>query len=283
VISTRWRPRTARLLLAGLVLSLLIHFFGFVLVRLALRVLPKPNAGEVRVAQRAVPEPITIEKVAVRPTPRPTPPPPVAASQPSAVKLGSAPPRKAAASVHAAAQAAPVTVYHQHAQRSPNHITLAPHTSGAAPTGSKPSNRLTSDQIAKLDTEFSQTIADSRQDVASAVSSIHEPVGGATFHYSAENGTMTIGSGNWRINSSRVLPGGQIAYNLHYTYVTNDGSIEEGDVPWPFIYARDEDPFTHGIKQIHWQCPPPGYVANETLTPQETFQIDVCLGNRAKR
>jgi hypothetical protein len=282
MISTRWRPRTARLLLAALVLSLLIHLFGFALVQLALRVLPKPRATDVRVAGRAPAEPITIERIVVRPTPKPTPPPPSAAPRPAAPRIGSGPPRKAAASVHAAPQAAPVTVYHQHAHRAPNHLAHAPRTSGAAPAGTRPSDRLTSDQIAKLETQFSQTIADSRQDVASAVNAVREPVGGATFHYSAENGTMTIGSGNWRVNSSQSLPGGRISYRLHYTYVTSDGSVEEGDVPWPFVYARSEDPFARGLKQIAWQCPPPGFVANESLTPQETFEIDVCLGNRAK-
>jgi len=282
MISTRWRPRTARLLLAALVISLLIHFFGYALVQLVLRALPKPNAGEVQVAQLAVPEPITIEKIVVRPTPKPTPPPPAPAQRPSATKLGSGPPHHAAASVHAAVHATPITLYHQHAHRSPNRIALGPRTPGVAPTG-PPSNRLTTDKIAKLENEFSKTIAESRQDVESAVSSVHEPVGGATTHYSAENGTMTIGSGNWRINSSQQLDGGRIAYRLHYTFVTDDGSVEEGDVPWPFIYARSEDPFVRGIKQIAWQCPPPGFVATEQLTPKETFEIDVCLGNRAKR
>jgi|GEM_PF-4940957 hypothetical protein len=283
MISTRWRPRTARLLLAALVLSLVIHFFGYALVELALRVLPKPKTGEVQAAQRAIPEPITIEKVVVRPTPTPTPPPPAAALPSSAVKIGSAPPRHAAASVHAALHATPVVVYHQHSQRSPNRIALAPRTPGQAPTGPpQPSNKLTTDQIAKLETQFSKTIADSRQDVASAVSSVHEPVGGATTRYSAENGNMTIGSGTWRINSSQPLGDGRIAYRLHYAYVTNDGSVEEGDVPWPFVYSRAEDPFARGIKQIAWQCPPPGFVASAPLTSQESFEIDVCLGNRVK-
>lgn len=281
MISTRWRPRTARLLLAALVLSLFIHFFGYVLVRLALRALPKPHAEGGRVAQRAVPEPITIERIVVRPTP--PPPPPTPAQRPSATTIGSGPPHHAAASVHAAEHATPVTVYHQHAQRSPNRIALGPRSSGAArAVPPHPSDRLTEDQIAKLETQFSKTIADSRQDVESSVSSIHEAVGGATLRYSAENGTMTVGSGNWRINSSQLLDGGRIAYRLHYTFVTDDGAVEEGDIPWPFIYPRGEDPFARGEKQIAWQCPPPGFVATAQLTPRETFEIDVCLESRAR-
>ena len=114
------------------------------------------------------------------------------------------------------------------------------------------------------------------------MSSVREPVGGSTLHYSAENGDMTIGSGNWRINSSQLLDGGRIAYRLHYAFVTNDGNVEQGDVPWPFVYARTEDPFKRGLKQIHWQCPPPGFVPSGQLTPQETFTIDVCLANRTR-
>jgi hypothetical protein len=61
--------------------------------------------------------------------------------------------------------------------------------------------------------------------------------------------------------------GNIVYYYTHYEYMYGDGHVEEDDIPWPFHYAINDDPFVRGDRRIPLQPPPPDYKPDRPLKP----------------
>jgi hypothetical protein len=273
MISTRWRPDTRRLLIAGVLLSVLLHLFGGWLWEVlqqtpivrAMTGLP-PAERE----KRAATDIITIVKA---PPPRAHPkvaPPPRAhfvELKPVAHALEPRPiVRRPTELVHVVASAART----QPTQRSggrPENVPQPHAQTAERPSPQHDRSQLTSEQIAKLESQFSQTIASTRQDVATTVSQVQEPVAGQR-HLIAEG--LTPGQGYMRSIDYERIDRIHIKHYVHYTYMYPDGHIEEDDIPWPFIFAIRDDPFLDRRQPVmHMQLPPPNFHPTRQLTPIE--------------
>jgi hypothetical protein len=63
--------------------------------------------------------------------------------------------------------------------------------------------------------------------------------------------------------------GDQNFYYVHYEYMYGDGHVEEGDVPWPFHYPKNDDPFARHDPRVALQGPPPDFPKpDHPLQPQ---------------
>jgi hypothetical protein len=268
--------RTRSVLAVAFLLSAFIHLvggalwtlFGHVLALVAphpifigsLQELPAPRADVIRLERRpkAAPARPMHEERVVTVAPRPHPVATLAPSLP-------VPHHEIAHIVrHAAPQPPPARAVANAAQtqRQAKPVALAP------PPDNKPA--LSDRQIAQLGQQFSKTIADSRETLAGVqADSEHASVTTMKHYTTAFSGVhegMNPGDGEiFPLSRQRI--GNTVWYYTHYTYMHADGTYEEDDIPWPFHYPVNDDPFARHDKRIPLQPPPAGYKPDRPLKP----------------
>lgn len=298
LITTRWAPRTRRLLLFALVLSVAVHVFGGALwaravhlvahvmhrlpqqqqreqevatsdvVRLERRTIPRPaHASPARPAPERVPRPVrpVVPHVALAPKP--------VAAHPRQTLT---PPRKTLPKP--APSALPEIAHHsvhglRHAQPRPSRLAkaTAPDAQApAAPASASRSAALSAAQLAQLDAQFAQTIAASHEDLATIQKQTEEqPV--TIKHYPMQfaglQSRLQRGEGYIEPITMGQRIGGTVWYYTHYTYMWPDGHLEDDDIPWPFHYPVDRDLFALHVHLIPVQLPPPGFRLTRPLKP----------------
>jgi hypothetical protein len=282
MISTRWRPDTRRLLIAGLILSVLLHLFGGWLWELLRRTPILTAMTGLPPAERdkktAATDVITIVKVPPKPQPKVAPPPrahfaelkPIAhAVEPRPVVH---PPVEL---VHVVAHAPRAQPAHPSGGR-PDAVPQPHAQTAERPSPHHDRSQLSADQIAKLESQFSQTIASTREDVSATVSRVQEPVAGQR-HLIADG--LTPGQGYMRSIDYERIDRTHIKHYVHYTYMYPDGHIEEDDIPWPFFFAIRDDPFLDRRQPVmHMQLPPPSFHPTRPLTPIEQEAYNAAQG-----
>ena len=269
------RRRTRNYLLLALVLSLLIHLAGgeiwglfartwarimpHSIVMASLQETPAPQAEIIRIERR--PKAVARQahenlaaQVAPHPHPRPT--------------VAPAPPRPrheiARLRVHAPAQPPP--------SRTKSSAAELPHVAKPVAFAAVPDKKpaLSDRQIAQLGADFSKTIADSRETLSGVqAESEHAQVTTIkhyTVQFSGVHEGMNPGDGEiFAISQQRI--GNTMWYYTRYTYMHGDGTYESDDIPWPFHYPINDDPFARHDKRIPLQAPPPGYKPDRPLKP----------------
>lgn len=270
MISARGRTQTRRFLLVGLILSLMVHLFGGSLwglfERTVDRMIPKPWAS-LREPLVGKIDKIEIEKptpqhAAARPKP-PAPPPPVPHVAPVPVPAPVLQHHELAhITVHAPRQTAPSIG---------EGVAEMPHVvRPAAGPSSRPHQYYSESQLAKMNGDFEKAISDSHQTLAQANAAVQTVPVATIKHYQMEfagiHEGMNPGDGIIRyIKKQRI--GDTMWYWTHYEYMYGDGRYEEDDIPWPFHYSINDDPFARGDRRIPLQAPPPGYVPDRPLKP----------------
>jgi hypothetical protein len=273
MISARRRSDTRRLILIGLFVSLIIHLFGGSAWDLLARVINKiapptrfaslqqtpPQADVIHIEKKAVVKPVPqVEKPTV--AQHAAPPPPTLLDRP---------------------EPAPVTIHHEMEhivhdatnrlppQTGPGSST-APHvTKPGAPRSTHP--YYSDDQLAAMNAQFSQTIADAHPDLAAANAAMARPVQ-TMKHYDMHMNVgihegMNPGDGMISIVKGPWFKDGFDWYYIHYEYMYGDGHVEEANVPWPVHYPPNNDPLKRGDKRLALQGPPSDFVPSGTLTP----------------
>jgi hypothetical protein len=270
------RLRAWHLLAIAIVLSLIVHFVGGIVVAflamLFSHVIPvERHAGPIAVA----PEIITLEKRAPPPAPvharaKPLPPPPPRAVAPRVLPH----PRP----VEQTAHGAPLPLPHQREEithivkRAPAKVVAFGKITSyqQATTPGAKTNQLSSEQMAALNERFSQTIADSHTDVESVAKSVERAPSYTPKHYATAFSSDASGMrpGDGIIEAiSHERRGNMMYYYTHYSYRYADGHVEEDDIPWPFHYPINDDPFARHDRRIPLQAPPDGFVPNRPLKP----------------
>jgi hypothetical protein len=278
MISVRSRARTRRLLLIGLMVSLMVHLLGGslygLLSRVAVKVLPQwaslqtpplPKSDVIRL-EKALPTaaPQAAPKVVVKPA---APPPPSVKVEPVVIQAPVQSKHEIARNVaHAPAQAAPSKGVGQ------SHV----HIFQPAVSPRTPSRPFYSDdQVAKMNGAFEKAIADSHQTpqqanaamaTAPVMTTVHMQMQVAGIHEG-----MNPGDGIITVIGRPQKIGDTMWYYTHYEYMYGDGHVEEDDIPWPFHYGPGErDPFAHPYPdhRVALQAPPPGYQPTRPLKPQ---------------
>jgi hypothetical protein len=165
---------------------------------------------------------------------------------------------------HAAAQPPPA-----HAKsvafETPRHVKpVAP----APVPDNKPA--LSDRRIAELGQDFSKTIAASRETLAGVQAESEHAQVLTIRHYgvsfSGIHEGMNPGDGEiFAVSQQRI--GNTMWYYTRYTYLHGDGTYESDDIPWPFHYPLDNDPFARHDKRIPLQPPPAGFKPDRPLKP----------------
>lgn len=70
----------------------------------------------------------------------------------------------------------------------------------------------------------------------------------------------------------RWVEGQYVYYYVRYLAYYSDGTSETGSVPWPIRYARDADPFAHGIHHMPLPGPPSGFVLQDDVSMDPLVQ-----------
>jgi len=215
MISTSWRPRTRRVLIAALILSVLIHLFGGALydygrhLLLAAHLLREPIPKQDPNAYVATSDVIHIEKRAVprrtkpqRPAPQPHPqslPEPQFDPNVPLLPVPKLDPEKPVAHAETPRPIETLRPELSHETKKPaprlaevrtgglpdvtpepNPETVErthPETKAAKPATRKTNPLLSPRQIATLESQFEKTIQSSREDLPSVVDAVKEPVG----------------------------------------------------------------------------------------------------------
>ena len=254
--------------------SLMVHLTGGSMWDLFKRAVPPmPEWASKQSEQVAKSETITLEKAQATPAPavvappKPAaPPPPITAEHPRPIPVP-----------------APVTNHHEIA-----HITIhapkqnapsrgegsaeIPHETRPAGGPKGPKHLAYSDaQLAALNGQFSQTIADTKQTLAQANAAMQTAPVTTMKHfqmtYSGIHEGMNPGDGIIEPIGVPQHKNGYVYYYTHYEYMYGDGHTEEDDIPWPFIYPERDDPFARHDKRVPLQPPPAGYVRTRELKP----------------
>jgi hypothetical protein len=267
MISVRGRDRTRRFLLLGLLLSLLVHliggsFFGLISRELN-KIIPLASKQSTEVVKTDV---IHLERAAPPPVARRRPPPP-----PPAPVLAQRP-------IPAPRLERP-ELFHQsnHGPHVPppsrgTGAVEEPHVVSPAAGPSAPAKPYYSDQqLAELNGTFAKAIADAHQTLAQVNAAMQNVPVVTTKHFEMHyNGIHEgLNPGDGIISPTKVeRRGNTMWYYTHYIYMYGDGHVEEDDIPWPFHYPVNDDPFARGDRRIPLQPPPAGYVPDRPLKPQ---------------
>jgi hypothetical protein len=284
MISTAWRPRTRRLLIIAVVLSVLVHLAGgwlWSLVRhtpIVMSMMSGDPEAKRKEREAATPELIEIEKAPPKAQPKVAPPPRSHFAELKPLAHAEIP-RPAARPqpelVHLVAHAARTQPTEKGGGR-PENVPQPRAAAAERPSPHHDSSHLTSDQIAKLESQFSQTIQSTHQDLASTVAQVKEPVAGQR-RLIADG--LEPGQGYMRpIEGPELVARYVRRYYVHYTYMYPDGHIEEDDIPWPFFFSAHDDPFTRGRNSVmYMQLPPRGFRPTRQLFPKEEEAYDEML------
>ena len=235
---------------------------------------PKPPP---RVAVQPEPKPVLPQPV-VKPEPpkpksEPPPPKPRTIRQEIAKAVPTAEPQTAKVEATGAPKKTPAQVAYTNpdaeskTQREPG----SPQQQPVRP--SKP--RLTEEQIAALESQFSRTIAQQRAMSQAMAAPTEQPqtMKRYAFQFQGRQGALRRGEG-WLSTLSEFRCGPNGAFNchyLHYEYVWPDGTYESGDVPWPVGYPRNADPWDPPpSRPIQLPLPPPmpGWQLTRDIPPQ---------------
>ena len=245
----------------ALVLSLLVHLLGgsfYDELAKLFTLLPHPELAS---RQQSRTDTITLEKPHPQATPQvvakpkpvvkpPPPPPPV--------------PHEVAHPVHA-----PIAPPHEL-----EHIVIhAPHLTRPIPSAKSPPHKYYSDvEVAQMTESWAKTIASAHQDARTVTAQVAaqapplDPVKHYEMHYEGIHEGMNPGDGIISyIKKQRI--GDTMWYWTHYIYMYGDGHVEEDDIPWPFHYPVNDDPFARGDRRIPLQPPPKDYVPDRPLKP----------------
>jgi hypothetical protein len=262
MISTPVRRRrdALRVFLIALVLSLLVHLFGGSLYGVLAKLfneLPHHELASLQTSTDTIrlekAQPTAPPQVVVKPKPvvhPPPPPPPV-------------PHEVVQPKVHV------LTPPHELV-----HITIhAPHQTPAVPgPRSKPHQYYSDEQVAQMTESFAKTIASVHQDAQSVTAQVAaaappvQTIKHYEMHYNGIHEGMNPGDGIISyIKRQRI--GNTMWYWTHYIYMYGDGHVEEDDIPWPFHYEINDDPFARGDRRIPLQPPPKDYVPDRPLKP----------------
>jgi hypothetical protein len=279
MISTRSRDRR-RLLLVGLILSLLIHLFGGAFLGLFERIiakLPQPKWASRREITQT--DKIDLEKPVV-----------VSNVKPQPQLQHPAPPRPA--KVLPQIVPAPPVVHHEiahivaHAPPEPPKVEAqgtsnVPHKTPATGPRTPPHTYYSDEQVSQMTDAFSKTIASVHSDAQSVTAQIAANAHVVTmkhdeFHYNGIHEGMNPGDGLISYTKKQRI-GNQMYYWTHYIYMYPDGHVEEDDIPWPFVYAMDNDELAKCDRihefhpsqycAVHLQGPPEDYKPDRPLKP----------------
>jgi hypothetical protein len=267
MISVRGRDRTRRFLLLGLLLSLLIHliggsFFGLI-AREVNKIIPQASKQSTEVVKSDV---IHLEVAQPPPVarrrPPPPPPSPVLAQRPIPA------PRLVRPELYHQSKHGP----HVPPRSSGTGVVAQPNViSPAAGPTSAPKQYYSDAQIAEMNGTFAQAIADAHQTLAQVNAAIQKTPVVTTkhfeMHYNGIHEGLNPGDGIIEpIKQQRI--GNTMWYYCHYEYMYGDGHIEEDDIPWPFHYPVNDDPFARGDRRIPLQAPPADFKPDRPLKPQ---------------
>ncbi len=290
LITTRWAPRTRRLLLGALVLSMAVHVFGGAfwaravhLVAHVMHRLPQQQQREqevatsdvVRLERRTIPRPARASRA--RPAPQRVPQPVRRPAQPVVPRMVIAPkaavahPRSTLTPPRKTASKPAASALPEIAHRSARGLRHAPPPVRRLAKAAEPdAASLSAQQIAQLNAQFAQTIAASRQDLATIQKQTEErPVAIKHFpmQFAGLQSTLQRGEGYIEPITMGQRIGGTVWYYTHYTYMWPDGHLEDDDIPWPFHYPVDRDLFAMRVHLIPVQLPPPGFRLTRPLKP----------------
>jgi hypothetical protein len=218
----RYRP-----LAWSTVASLVLHAAGAALLAtFLLHVFLGPKGGTERLSETTK---VTIERVIPTPTPTPVPTP---TPSPTPIVQG------ARAGAIAPARAVPPPAI--------------PHTPS-------PTTKLAADQRA-----FAKEVAslNAQNDVHAIPTIDPSQQASATKQYgfSVPHGLQAGNEGNGVITPTQSWhEKGEDCYYGRYSFVYGDGSMEAGNIVWPFCYDPGDDPFHQGRHQIPFPPPLPGY------------------------
>jgi len=275
MISARGRARTRRYLLIGLMLSLMVHLAGGSLYGLfahavikalpqlaSLQTPPLPRADTI-VLEKA--QPVARPVAVAKPLPKPPPPPPPAPRvEPVPIVAPAQHPHELAhITIHAPRQYAPSR---GQGRAEIPHEVLPP----AAPNVPK-QQYYSENQLAQLNGQFEQSIAESHQTLAQANAAMDTAPVISNKHFQMNfNGIhegMNPGDGIISVVGEPIRRGNTMWYWTHYEYMYGDGHVEEDDIPWPFHYSINDDPFARHDRRVPLQAPPADYRPNRPLKP----------------
>lgn len=247
-------------LFSGSIFELLSRAVNRIMPELASRQEPDVTRADVILLEKAQP---TARPVIAAPHPHAPPPPPAPrlAERPIPAPVEERP-EIAHITIHAPHQAAP--------SRGEGAVELPHVVSPAAGPPAKPQQYYSEQQIAQLQSQFAQTIADAHQTLAQANAAMQTAPVVTTKHFEMHfNGIhegMNPGDGIITpIKVERI--GNTMWYWTHYEYMYGDGHVEEDDIPWPFHYPVNDDPFARGDRRIPLQAPPADFKLTRPLKP----------------
>jgi hypothetical protein len=270
MISAPSRVRTRRLLLIGLMLSLMAHLFGgsvFGLLSRAInRIVPlasrqAPPAVKSDIIRLERPAPTAAPVAIAKPHPNP-PPPPAPRVAPRVVP---APAPESHEIVHITVNAPRQTAPSRH-----QGVAEVPDTVPPAAPPEPQRQYYSQDQVEQMNGDFAKAIAESHQTLADANAAMATTPVVTTRHFAMHfNGIhegLNPGDGViTALKEQRI--GNQMYYWTHYEYMYGDGRVEEDDIPWPFHYPINDDPFARHDRRIPLQAPPDGYKPDRPLKP----------------
>jgi hypothetical protein len=254
MISARRRSDTRRLILIGLFVSLIIHLLGGSvwdeLARLWAHLTPEVHLASKEDIQART-DIIRLEHDVPPPPHHAAPPPPAAIE---------APQPQPAEQEH---ELAHITIHAPHRIATPVHgPASATNQNVARPGAPKTAHPFYSDdQLAQMSDQFSKAISESHETLAEANAAAARPVQTIkkyTMHYQGIHEGMNPGDGIITTTKAWHV-GNQNFYYVHYEYMYGDGHLEEGDVPWPFHYPSNDDPFARHDPRVALQGPPPDF------------------------
>jgi hypothetical protein len=136
-----------------------------------------------------------------------------------------------------------------------------------------------------MQAQFSQTIAESRQDLAATVDSVREPIAGPKHYamsFAGGPGGLQPGEGFMSpVYPKRRIDATHVSYVVRYTYRYPDGHLEEDVVPWEFVYPVNDDPFARHDHLVYMQAPPASFRPTRPLTPKEQEAYDYAQSRRS--
>jgi hypothetical protein len=151
--------------------------------------------------------------------------------------------------------------------RPESEVALAP------PQPRTPSQRpgaFTQQDLAALQRQFSQTIADARARSNPLNVPTEPPEGEKRYPIQIRGIYGNLRTGEGILTPTRYWSqDGYTYYYVNYEIVFSDGRYDSGSVPWPIRYHPKEDPFILDFQHFPLPCPLPGY----TLPTVQEFMV----------
>ncbi len=232
------------------------------IIRIEKRVVPAPKPPEpkpVAKLEPVRPQPVVVVQprvaVAQQPTPIPAPPHPTQQRERHVLS-------KPNVTLPKLAYAKPSTGSHERSDfEKPS----------AAKAGLPKRGTVTYSQedLDNLNANFARTIAATRNKPDLAPVQVKAPaaIHRSSVSFEGMQGDLHVGQGYINPIVAPTYRGQYVFYYTHYKYMWPDGHLEEDDIPWVFVYLRNQDPFASHQRTIPLQAPPPDYVPNRPLQP----------------